>query len=245
MWFAAEKNDRQLFIPLSAHADGKVSRVRHKPEDLPDSFQFINSFREKGKKLSSMTNKHWVILLLSLAGSSKIFAQTVKDTTIRQLDQVVVTATKYPVKQNLTGKVLDVITREQLDKNEGRQLTDILNDQAGIVVIGEQGTLGAEKDVFMQGAATGKTLILIDGIPAYDPSGTSTNFDLNLINTDEIERVEILKGSQSTLYGSDAMAGVINIITKKGNGKPFNMSLSASQGTYNTYKASAGVDGKV
>lgn len=192
-----------------------------------------------------MTKKHLALLLLSATGSHFIFAQTSKDSSIKQLDQVVVTATKYPVKQSLTGKVLDIITREQLDKSEGQQLTQILNEQAGIVIIGAHGTLGSEQDVFTQGAATGKTLILIDGIPAYDPSGISTNFDLNLINTDEIERVEILKGSQSTLYGSDAVAGVINVITKKGNGKPFNASLSASQGTYNTYKASAGIDGKI
>jgi len=180
-----------------------------------------------------------------LAGGQTAFAQTSKDTTNhRQLDEVVVTATKYPVKQSLTGKVLDVITREQLDKNEGRQLTEILNEQAGIVIIGAQNTLGSEQDVFIQGAPNGTTLILIDGIPAYDPSGVTTNFDLNLINTDEVERVEILKGSQSTLYGSDAMAGVINIITKKGNGKAFNPFLSLAGGSYNTFKGSAGADGK-
>jgi vitamin B12 transporter len=192
-----------------------------------------------------MNKQHWAFLLLPVVGISTSFAQTSKDTVTKQLDQVVVTATKYPVKQNLTGKVLDVITREQLDKSEGEQLSQILNEQAGLVIIGAQGTLGSEQDVFMQGAATGKTLILIDGIPTYDPSGTTTNFDLNLINTDEIERVEILKGSQSTLYGSDAVAGVINIILKKGEGKPFNVALGASEGTYNTLKASVGIDGKI
>ena len=180
-----------------------------------------------------------------LAGSQAAFAQESGDTTNKkQLDEVVVTATKYPVKQSLTGKVLDVITRDQLDKNEGRQLTEILNEQAGVVIIGSQNTLGSVQDVYIQGAPTGTTLILIDGIPAYDPSGTTTNFDLNLINTDEIERVEIVKGSQSTLYGSDAMAGVINIITKKGSGKPFNVSVGASGGSYNTFKGTAGIDGK-
>ena len=181
-----------------------------------------------------------------LAGGQTAFAQVSEDSTDKkQLDEVVVTATKYPVKQSLTGKVLDVITRDQLDKNEGRQLTAILNEQAGVVIIGAQNTPGSAQDVFLQGAPTGKTLILIDGIPAYDPSGITTNFDLNLINTDEIERVEILKGSQSTLYGSDAMAGVINIITKKGGGKPFNAAANVSWGSYNTFRASAGVDGRV
>lgn len=192
-----------------------------------------------------MSKKQFAILLLSAAGSHSLFAQTQKDSTVKQLDQVVVTATKFPVKENLTGKVLTVITKEQLEKSEGKQLTEVLNTQAGLVVIGSQNTLGSEQDVYLQGADAGKTLILIDGIPAYDPSGTSTAFDLNLINIDEVERVEILKGSQSTLYGSDAVAGVINIITKKGNGKPFNASANLSAGSYGTYKISAGIDGKV
>ncbi|HEV9036889.1 MAG TPA: TonB-dependent receptor plug domain-containing protein, partial [Puia sp.] len=192
-----------------------------------------------------MNRKKWFLLML-LAGGQTAFAQNSGDTTnSRQLDEVVVTATKYPVKQSLTGKVLDVITRDQLDRNEGRPLTEILNEQAGVVIIGAQNTLGSEQDVFMQGGHSGTTLILIDGVPAYDPSGITTNFDLNLMNTDEIERVEILKGSQSTLYGSDAMAGVINIITKKGNGKPFNAALNTSFGSYNTFRGSAGVDGRI
>jgi vitamin B12 transporter len=186
------------------------------------------------------------------------FAQTSKDSTFKPLDQVVVTATKYPVKEGLTGKVLTVITREQLEKSGGKQLTEVLNTQAGIIVVGSNNTLGSEQDVHMQGADAGQTLILIDGIPAYDPSGTSTNFDLNLLNIDQVERVEILKGSQSTLYGSDAVAGVINIIMKKGSGKPINFSATLAGGSVDTrekagwiyakadtYKAGAGIDGRI
>jgi vitamin B12 transporter len=191
-----------------------------------------------------MSTKSLFFLAL-LGGSPAAFAQTSTDTTGKQLDQVVVTATKYPVKQALTGKVVDIITHEQLEKSGGRQLTDVLNTQAGIVVAGAQNNLGSEQNIYLQGADEGKTLILIDGIPAYDPSGTSTGFDLNLINTDLVDRIEILKGSQSTLYGSDAVAGVINIITKKGEGRPFNASAGLAQGSYGTAKASAGIDGKL
>lgn len=171
--------------------------------------------------------------------------QPKKDSIAKELDEVVVTATKYPVKENLTGKVLTVITRDDLEKSGGKQLTEVLNTQAGLIVSGSQNTLGTNQDIYLQGADAGKTLVLIDGIPAYDPSGTSTAFDLNLINTDEVERVEILKGSQSTLYGSDAVAGVINIIMKKGSGKPLNASANLSAGSYGTYKISAGIDGKI
>jgi vitamin B12 transporter len=190
-----------------------------------------------------MSQKHLFVLAL-LAGSQAAFAQNSQDSSGKSLDQVVITATKYPVKQAFTGKVLEVITRDQLEKGGGKQLTELLNTQAGVVVAGAQNTLGTSQSVYMQGAEAGKTLILVDGIPAYDPSGTSTNFDLNLVNTDEVERIEILKGSQSTLYGSDAVAGVINIITRKGNGKPFNASAGVAGGSFGTFKASAGVDGK-
>jgi len=191
-----------------------------------------------------MSQKHLFVLAL-LAGSQAAFAQNSQDTIQRSLDEVVVTATRYPVKQALTGKVLDVITHDQIEKSGGKQLTEVLNTQAGIVVAGAQNNLGSGQSVYIQGAEAGKTLILIDGIPAYDPSGTSTNFDLNLVNLDEVERVEILKGSQSTLYGSDAVAGVINIITKKGSGRPFNATAGVAGGSFGTFKASAGIDGRV
>src|ERR1700761_5520608 len=99
-----------------------------------------------------MSKNHWALLLLATTGSNVLFAQVSKDSTGKQLDQVVVTATKYPVKQQLTGKVLNIITREQLEKNQGRQLTEILNDQAGLVIIGSQNVLGTNQTVFMQGA---------------------------------------------------------------------------------------------
>ena len=78
----------------------------------------------------------------------------------------------------------------------------------------------------MRGASSGRTLILLDGIPVSDPSMINNEFDLNLFSINDIERIEICKGAQSTLYGSDAIAGVINIITvKKDVNKPFNVKL--------------------
>jgi len=183
--------------------------------------------------------------MLSAAGSSTLIAQTTFDTTGRRLDEVVVTATKFPVKQSLTGKVLTIITKDQLEKSSGKQLTEVLNTQAGVVVTGAPNTPGSTQTVYLQGASAGKTLILIDGIPAYDPSGISSSFDLNLINTDEVERVEILKGSQSTLYGSDAVAGVINIIMRKGGNRSFGASANLSGGSYGTFKGSAGINGRI
>jgi vitamin B12 transporter len=84
----------------------------------------------------------------------------------------------------------------------------------------------------MRGAASGRTLILLDGAPVGDPSMISNEFDLNLVPLNQVERIEILKGAQSTLYGSDAIGGVINIITKS-KGRPF-VSGALSYGSYGT-----------
>ncbi len=163
----------------------------------------------------------------------------------KNLDEVVITATKFPIKQSLTGKVVTVIDQQQLQRNSGKSLTEVLNTQAGIIVNGSSNVLGTNQDVYMRGAAAGKTLILLDGVPVYDASGISGAYDLNLINVDQVERIEILKGSQSTLYGSDAIAGVINIISKKGGAKKINATANLSGGSYNTFKGSVGLNGTV
>ncbi|HUZ59962.1 MAG TPA: TonB-dependent receptor [Hanamia sp.] len=163
--------------------------------------------------------------------------------SVKTLNEVVVTATKFPVKQSETGKVVDVITQDQLQKSYGKSLGEILNQQAGLVINGADNTLGTNLSVYLEGATSGNTLILIDGVPLYDPSGITEEFDLNNFALDNIERIEILKGAQSTLYGSDASAGVINIITKKSGKKPFNLNVDLSAGSYGTYKGAVSISG--
>lgn len=175
--------------------------------------------------------------------SSQLFAQ--QDTSSSTLNGVIITANKFPKRQNETGKVVTVIGKEILEKSSGKTVAELLNQQAGIIVVGAQNNLGTNQDVYVRGAALGKTLILIDGIPAYDPSTISTPFDLNNISIDNVERIEIVKGAQSTLYGSDAVAGVINIITKKGGNKPVNLYSTLSGGSYGTYKGAIGIDGSI
>jgi len=193
-----------------------------------------------------MISKHWAFLLLSVTGSASTFAQTIKDSTGKQLDQVIVTATKYPVKQSQTGKVVIVITHEEIEKSAGKPLGELLGEQAGIIVSGSLNDPGTNQSVFIRGAGSGRALILIDGIPISDPTATDNSFDINLIPVTMIDRIEISKGAQSTLYGSDAIAGVINIITIKSDVKtPFNVKASVSGGNYGTYNANAQVFGKV
>ena len=186
--------------------------------------------------------KKKIFIAAAVLFSSSLYAQ--KDST-KNLDEVVITATKFPIKQSLTGKVVTVIDQQQLQRNSGKSLTELLNTQAGIIVNGSSNVLGTNQDVYVRGAAAGKTLILLDGVPVYDASGISGAYDLNLISVDQVERVEILKGSQSTLYGSDAIAAVINIISKKGGAKKINVTANLAAGSYNTFKGMAGVNGTV
>ncbi len=193
--------------------------------------------------------KKKIFIAAAVLISSQLFAQkkltnNPTDST-QNLDEVLVTATKFPIKQSLTGKVVTVISKEQLERNSGKSLTELLNTQAGIIVNGSSNVAGTNQDVYVRGAAAGKTLILLDGVPVYDASGISGAFDLNLISVDQLERVEILKGSQSTLYGSDAMAAVINLISKKGGAKKINGTANIAGGSFNTMKASAGLHGTV
>ncbi|MEZ4900391.1 MAG: TonB-dependent receptor plug domain-containing protein [Spirosomataceae bacterium] len=139
-----------------------------------------------------------------------VFAQ--KEMT---LEEVTITANKFTQKQSQTGKVVTALPDSLLQKYQSQTLGELLTRQVGLMIVGAQSPNGSNQEVYLRGASTGNTLILIDGMPAYDPSFIGATFDLNMIMVGECERIEILKGAQSTLYGSDAVAGVINIFTKK------------------------------
>lgn len=196
--------------------------------------------------------KKSILAVAAIIISSRLLAQ--QDSIIVETDgifrnpeltRVVVTATRYPVKQSETGKVMTVITREQLDRQAGLSVMQILNHQPGINVNGANNNPGTVQTLNIRGAAAGNALVLIDGIPVNDPSVIYNYYDLNLLSADQIERIEILKGGQSTLYGSDAVAGIINIITRKAGAKKINGSLNSQAGSYGSFRNSAGISGTI
>lgn len=186
--------------------------------------------------------KTFLLLTASIIGS-QLSAQDSSAST--QLEEVIITANRMEQKQSQTGKVITVISKDVLEKSQGKTVAQVLNEQAGITINGALNNAGTVQTVFMRGAASGRVLVLIDGIPVGDPSFISNEFDLNFLSITDITRIEIAKGAQSTLYGSDAVAGVINIITVKKNvTKPFNLKSTISAGNYKSFRGNLQLYGK-
>ncbi|HMU46659.1 MAG TPA: TonB-dependent receptor [Chitinophagaceae bacterium] len=196
--------------------------------------------------------KRNIFVLAALIFSSRLLAQVSGDSVILTLDEfpstelnrVIVTALKTEQRLSTTGKVVNIITRFDLEQNSGKTISELLNSVSGISINGANNNLGTNQTVNIRGASAGNALILIDGVPVNDPSVITNYFDLNLLAPEQVERIEILKGGQSTLYGSDAVAGVINIITRRHSNKKISLNASLNAGSYNTYKSNIGLSGK-
>jgi vitamin B12 transporter len=146
--------------------------------------------------------------------------------------EIVVTATRLETPAKEIASSLTVITRERLEQSKKATVVEALQDVLGVSVI-QNGPSGGAASVFLRGANSEHTLILMDGVELNDPISPSRSFDLAHLTLDNVDRIEILRGPQSTLYGSDALGGVVNIITKKRIGKP-KLSLSSVGGSYGT-----------
>jgi len=191
-----------------------------------------------------MSMKKIFYTFTALAGFHLAVAQQ-DSTRTSQLNEVVVTAAKTNLKQSETGKIVTVLDHQTIANNMGRSLSELLNTQAGFFLNGANNSPGTNIDTYFRGASTGNLLIVVDGIPVFDPSQPNNTFDLNSIPLDQIERIEILKGGQSTMWGSDAVAGVIQIFLKKELKKKISANANFAYGTYNTIRAGGGVSGTV
>jgi vitamin B12 transporter len=174
---------------------------------------------------------------LALAGALIASARLVHaaDAPVYPLDQIVVTASRAPQPITATLQSTTVITAQDVANSGQSTLIGVLQRLGG-VEIGANGGAGQPTGVFIRGANSTQTLVLVDGLRMGSATTGTTAFEN--IPLDQVERIEIVAGPLSGLYGSDAIGGVIQIFTKSGSGAPPGYALSAGYGTYNTAKAS-------
>ena len=154
---------------------------------------------------------------------------------------VVVTATLIPTPIDQVGSSISLITAQDIQDHQWRTVPDALQETPGIDVV-QSGGAGGQTSVFIRGANSNHTKVLIDGIEANDPSTPDDGFDFGQALTGGVVRIEVLRGPQSSLYGSDALGGVINIITPEGRGAP-RLDATVEGGSFDTFNQIATVAG--
>lgn len=153
----------------------------------------------------------------------------------------VVTANRLPSALNSVASSISVIGEDEIEARQLRSLPDILSTVPGLNLV-RVGGQGGQTSLFTRGTNSNHTKILLDGIDIADTSTPSGATDLGKFLAGDIERVEVLRGPQSGLYGSDAIGGVVNIITKGGEG-PLTLTARAEGGSFDTYNQSASIGG--
>ncbi|MCG3671430.1 TonB-dependent receptor plug domain-containing protein [Aliarcobacter butzleri] len=175
----------------------------------------------------------------SLVASFFLATNLFSTDTLETITVTSATKTEQSIK-DVTSNI-DVITAEEIEEKHYTTVVDALNTIPGISFT-SNGGIGQPTSVYLRGMDSNKTLVLIDGIRYNDPTGLSGANFAHLMITD-IERIEVIKGAQSSIWGADASAGVINIITKKAKEGTFT-NISTEYGSYNFKKVNAGVSHK-
>ena len=173
--------------------------------------------------------------------STQLQAQNNTSDTALELPNMVVTATRTETPEDEVGSAITVISAEDIVAKRITNVADALRTVPGLDVI-RSGGIGQPTAVYLRGANANHTLVLVDGVEMNDPSSPNGAFDFANLQTDNIERIEVVRGAASAAYGSDAMGGVINVITKKGQGAT-KYTATAEGGSYDTWKTTGAISG--
>lgn len=146
--------------------------------------------------------------------------------------ELVISATRFPLPEEETPASVSVITPRDLEEKQIERISDALRDIPGLSVV-QSGAPGQLTSIFTHGLKSEHTQVLLDGNP--DQPGTGWTFQFADLTTDDIDRIEIVRGPQSTLSGPRGLAGVIQIFTKQGSG-PLSGTVSAEAGSYDTFR---------
>jgi vitamin B12 transporter len=223
-------------ITLHFNASGRKPRMEQNDSSVSSLpflftplfiFQFIQMKKEK-----TISMKVLAACLGLVIPVCWLSAQQTDTTKTRHIKEVVVSASRSEQDPDSVGRSITVISMEQIRNSGANTLAEVLSLQEGIYIVGTGQNPGQLQNLFMRGANSNQTAILIDGVRMTDPSGTDNAIDFSEISLANIERIEIVRGSQSTLYGSSAIGGVINIITRKGMKPGFHGDADLKTGTF-------------
>jgi len=183
----------------------------------------------------------FILVALPLAGPS--LCQEKGDQTAPPIlrHEIVVSATRIETPAKEIASSITVITRMDLEKSKKSTVLEFLQDVLGTAII-QNGGKGSASSTLLRGSNSEHVLIMLDGVELNDPMNPSRSYDLAHFSLDNVEQIEILRGPQSTLYGSDALGGVVNVLTRRGRGKP-QFFLSSNGGSHHTFQAAAGLSG--
>ncbi|TMU56890.1 TonB-dependent receptor plug domain-containing protein [Flagellimonas algicola] len=181
-------------------------------------------------------NKNYLRLCATFLVGNVLAAQEVQQdsTEVNQLQEVVVTDSRFALKRENSGKTVIKITSEELERNQGKTISQIINTKSGIEINGSRGRNGVILGNYVRGGRGRQVLVIIDGVQVSDPSSFSSEYDLRLLSTANIESIEIIKGAASTLYGTNAATAVINITSKKPSKAGIAANFQSSMGTNQT-----------
>ena len=161
--------------------------------------------------------------------------------TVAESELIVVSATRSEIPLDQSPASVSLITPEDVNQKQIERVSDALREVPGLSVV-QTGTPGQLTSVFTRGLRSEHTQVLLDGVPINQ--GLQGAFDFANLTTDDVGRIEVVRGPQSTLYGPRALAGVIQIFTKQGEGTP-EISLNAEGGSYNTFRESLESEGRI
>lgn len=162
--------------------------------------------------------KVWVLTLLSLWWLTPNQTHAQQD-SVRQLDELVITATRSEQRVIDVPRSITVIRREEIENTSHNSVGELLANHPGMFIVGTNQVPGTNQSLFLRGANSNQMVVLIDGMRITDPSTPSSTIDVAELSLAGVERIEIIRGAHSTVYGGSAVAGAINIVTRK-QGKP-------------------------
>ena len=151
-----------------------------------------------------------------------------------RLDEVIVSDSRIPKSRKNSGKAVVKITAKEIAKNQGISLAQLLNQYAGMYISGAQTHPGQNLSYFFRGGNNRQVLVRIDGVVVSDPSQVEADFEIRLLDLDQIASIEVVKGASSSLYGSGAATAVIDITTKNAATQKTRLNISQEWGTQNT-----------